>query len=129
MLTLICHCAWCQKRSASAFSSVISLPAAGLEITRGEPEAGWSPSEHRHFFCRRCRNWLFLPVSGTGIVNLRATVLDDSSWFAPHVEIFAGNRFPWVCVHARHSFAGMPAPQEFEALMRSFASDGPRPAP
>jgi hypothetical protein len=129
LLTLACHCTWCQKRSASAFSSVISLPGSGFEITRGEPEAGWSPSEHRHFFCPRCRNWLFLSVSGMGIINLRATMLDEHRWFAPYIEIFAANKLPWVSTGARHSFAGMPDAQAFESSMQSFACDGPRPTP
>jgi hypothetical protein len=129
VLTLVCHCAWCQKRSASAFSSVVCLPDSGFEITQGEPEAGWTPSEHRHFFCPRCKNWMFLPVSGAGIVNLRATMLDEHRWFVPYVEIFAANRFRWATTGARHSFAGMPEPSAFESLMRSFARDGVRPAP
>jgi hypothetical protein len=105
-----------------------SLPASGFEITHGEPEAGWTPSEHRHFFCRRCSNWLFLRVHGTDIINLRTAMLDDPSWFVPYVEIFAANKFPWVSVRARHSFAGLPGPPVFESLMESFAHDGPRSA-
>lgn len=129
LMTLVCHCSWCQKRSTSAFSSVISLPSSGFEVTEGKPEAGWTLSDHQHFFCPRCKNWMFLPVSGTDIINLRATMLDDYRWFAPYIEIFAANKLPWVSTDARHSFAGLPESSEWELLMQSFGHDGPRPAP
>lgn len=117
----------CRKRSASAFSAAISVPADGFEITRCEPETGWNLSDHQHFHCSRCKNWLYLPVSGADIVNLRATMLDNHRWFAPYVEIFAQNKWPWVSTSARHRFAGMPESQEWGRLMQSFAHDRPRP--
>lgn len=129
LLTLACHCSWCQKRSASVFSPVISLPGHGFAITRGQPEAGWTPSEHRHFFCPRCKNWLYLSVSGMDVINFRATMLDEHRWFTPYLEIFAENKLPWVSTLARHSFSGMPDAGTFASLMQSFALDGPRPAP
>lgn len=125
---MACHCAWCQKRSASAFSSIVTLPSDGLDITSGEPETGWSSSEHSHYFCPRCKNWLFLRVAGADVVNLRATMLDDHRWFVPYVEIFAGSKAPWVSITTPYSFATMPEDEDFEVLMTSFASTGPRPA-
>lgn len=128
LLTMTCHCAWCQKRSASAFSSVITLPSSALQITSGAPETSWSNSEHSHYFCPRCKNWLFLRVADADVINLRATMLDDHRWFAPYVEIFTGNKAPWVSTVAPYSFADMPEAEDFEALMKSFADAGPRPA-
>jgi hypothetical protein len=127
LLTMVCHCTWCQKRSASAFSSIITVPSIGFEITSGEPEISWSASEHSHYFCPRCKNWMFLRIAGADLVNLRATMLDDHCWFAPYVEIFAGNKAPWVSTAAPHSFADMPGDEDFEALITSFADNGPRP--
>ena len=123
---MICHCAWCQKRSASAFSSIVTVPSAGFEITSGEPDISWSCSEHSHYFCPRCKNWLFLRIAGVDMVNLRATMLDDHRWFAPYVEIFAGNKAPWVLTTVPNSFVDMPGDEDFEALIASFVMDGPR---
>jgi hypothetical protein len=127
LLTLACHCAWCRKRSGSAFSSVISLPSQGFAITSGEPEPGWAPGDNPHYFCSRCKNWLFLRIPSSDSVNLRAGTLDDDRWFAPYVEIFAENKSPWVSTLARHSFASLPAPEDWAILLQSFAGDGPRP--
>ena len=126
-LTLACHCAWCQKRSGSAFSSILCVPGRGFTLLSGEPEAGWSHSGNPHFFCPQCRNWLFLRIPGPDIVNLRASMLDDRRWFAPYVEIFAGHKLPWVSTGAPHSFPGMPQEHEFETLAQSFGREGPRP--
>ena len=30
LLTAACHCAWCQKRSASAYSLTITVPTGGF---------------------------------------------------------------------------------------------------
>ena len=47
LLTAACHCAWCQKRSASAYSLTITVPTGGFAVTRGEPELGKGPSNLR----------------------------------------------------------------------------------
>jgi hypothetical protein len=47
----VCHCVWYQKRSASAYSLTITVPADGFALTQGEPELGKGPSPNPHFFC------------------------------------------------------------------------------
>jgi hypothetical protein len=125
LLTIACHCNWCQKRSASAFSLILCVPQTGFTITQGEPEPGWAHGDHPHSFCPRCKNWLFLRLLGQDVVNIRATMLDDYGWFAPYVEIFTASKLPWVSSTAKHSFAGQPSPRDYASLIQSFAHDGP----
>ena len=81
ILTMACHCKGCQRMSASAFSLTAAIPAAGFEVSRGEPvPGGLRNPELRHFFCPACMSWMFtrfLPE----FVNVRVTMLDDVSWF------------------------------------------------
>ena len=57
-------------------------------------------------------------------VNLRPTMLDDTSWFAPFVETFTGEKLPWAahrrCTATRHSADG-----EYEGLVKEFAEKQP----
>ncbi|MBV9287655.1 MAG: GFA family protein [Hyphomicrobiales bacterium] len=128
LLTAACHCAWCQKRSASAYSLTLSVPTAGFAVTQGEPELGQGPSPNSHFFCPRCRNWLFLRLDALGIVNVRPTMLDEHGWFRPFIEIFASRKLPLAATSAVHSFETMPDPQAFGTLIEGFVREGARPA-
>jgi len=40
MLSMACHCAGCQKMTASAFALTATIPAAGFEVIQGEPVVG-----------------------------------------------------------------------------------------
>src|SRR5260370_5950639 len=90
LLTMACHCTGCQKLSASAYSLTIAVPSEGFAITRGEPVVGGMHGPHRQLFCSRCKNWMFTHPQGMDFfVNVRATMLDDHSWYAPFIEVTA----------------------------------------
>ena len=128
LLTAACHCAWCQKRSASAYSLTITVPTGGFAVTQGEPELGKGPSPNPHFFCPACKNWVFLRLDALGIVNVRPTMLDEHLWFRPFIEIFASRKLPWAATSAVHSFETLPDPQAFGSLIEAFSREGARPA-
>ena len=122
LLTMACHCRGCQRMSASAFSLSIAIPAQGFEIVSGEPVIGGLHGASRHYHCPHCKSWLFTrPEDIADFVNLRATMLDDCSWFAPFVETSRAEGFAWANTGARHSFAAMPPPEAFPALLAEFA--------
>ena len=127
LLSAACHCAWCQKRSASAYSLTLSVPTAGFAVIQGEPELGKGPSANPHFFCPGCKNWMFLRLDAFGIVNVRPTQLDEHRWFRPYIEIFTSRKLPWAATSAVHSFETMPDPQAFGPLIEAFAREGARP--
>lgn len=124
ILTGACHCAGCQRMSASAFSLTVSLPGDGLEIIQGETELGGlhGPDAHHHH-CPRCKSWLFTRIEGMDwFVNLRAPVLDERGWFVPFIETWTREKLPWASTPARHSFETVPELPDFEPLMKEFAA-------
>lgn len=129
LLTGACHCAGCQAMSASAYSLTVTIPADGFAVTQGAPVPGGlrGPVSH-HFHCPDCKSWMFTRAEGFDwFVNLRPSMLDDHRWFAPYVDIWAGEGFPWAATGAKHRFEGTPQMADFEALMKSYAEEGARP--
>ena len=54
-------------------------------------------------------------------VNLRASVLDDLTWFAPFVELMTEEKLPWVSIPAVRSYSRFPGTmEEIESLMTDY---------
>jgi hypothetical protein len=120
ILTMACHCRGCQRMSASAFSLSAAIPVDGFEVTQGEPViGGMHDPELRHFFCPHCMSWMFTRFVPQ-FVNVRVTLLEDASWFAPFIETWTKTRLPWATTPAVHSFAEFPTFEEFPALSAEF---------
>ena len=128
IVTMACHCAGCQRMTASAFSLSLLVPASGFAVTAGEPVIGGLHGPTRHFHCPHCKSWLFTRPEGMdGFVNVRATMLDDHRWFVPFVETSTANAFPWAKTGATHSFPDIPASEAFGPIVAEFARSGARP--
>ena len=128
IVTMACHCRGCQRMTASAFSLSILLPSAGFAVTQGEPVIGGMHGETRHFHCPHCKSWLFTRPSGMdGFVNLRATMLDDASWYEPFVETETASALPWAKTGAKHSYPAIPGMDVWGPVVADFAANGPRP--
>lgn len=128
LITMACHCTGCQRMTASAYSLSIAVPAEGFEVTQGEPVLGGLQAADRHHHCPFCKSWLFTRPHGLDfMVNVRASMLDDSSWFQPFVETARAEGFPWATTGAKHSFAGIPEADAFGPLVADYAQHGPRP--
>ncbi len=123
MITMACHCKGCQKMTASAFSCSAAMPTAGFEVTAGEPVIGGAHGDGiHHYHCPRCKSWIFTRMVGMEwFVNLRATMLDDATWFAPFVETYTSTKFSWAETGARHGYPEFPPLDAFEGLMKEFA--------
>lgn len=107
--------------SASAFSLSAAIPSGGFEITRGEPVLGGLRNpELRHFFCPACMSWMFTRFRPE-FVNLRATLLDDVSWFSPFIETWTRTKLPWTATAAAHSYAEFPPESDYGMLTSGFA--------
>ena len=128
LLTMACHCTGCQKLSASAFSLTMAVPVEGFEVTKGETTRGGLHGPHRQLFCAHCKNWLFThPMGLDFLVNIRASMLDDHSWYAPFVEVYTGEGLPWARTGAPHSFATQPDMAGYQPLLEAFRTQGKRP--
>ena len=128
LLTMACHCAGCQRMTASAFSLSVAEPASGFEVSEGEPVVGGLHGASRHFHCPHCKSWMFTRPEGLDdLVNVRATMLEDHGWFVPFVETCRAEGFPWAATGATHSFPNIPEPAAFGPLVAEFAERGPHP--
>jgi hypothetical protein len=122
LLTMACHCTGCQRMSASAYSLSVAVPSAGFEVTEGEPVIGGLHASPKHYFCPHCMSWMFTrPDDVEWLVNVRATLLDDASWFVPFMETFTCEALPWAKTPAKHSYERFPPFEAYEGLTREFA--------
>ena len=128
ILTMACHCAGCQRMSASAFSLSILVTSSGFEVTEGEPVIGGLHGPSRHFHCAHCKTWAFTRPEGMdGFVNVRATMLEDHAWYVPFVETCRSEGFPWAATGATHSFPNIPPSEVFGPIVAEFQACGARP--
>ena len=129
LLTMACHCTGCQRMTASAFSLSIAVPVEGFEVTRGEAVIGGLHGPSRHFFCGWCMSWLFTRAEGMDLVNVRATLLDDTRGFEPFAETYTDEKLPWATTPAVHSYATVPPLETFAELISEYAVHVGRAAP
>jgi hypothetical protein len=124
LFTAVCHCTGCQKMSGSAFSTTVCVPSDGFAVTRGEAVIGGLHGDQaKHHHCDWCKSWVFTRIEpDMGFVNVRATMLDDPSWFVPFVETYTVEALPWAKTQARHSFATFPAMEQYQPIVADYAA-------
>ena len=125
LFTAICHCTGCQKMTGGTYSTTMAVPADGFAVTQGETVIGGEQHDARlrHHHCDHCKSWMFTRIEGgMGFVNVRATMLDDLSWFTPFIENYTSEALPWARVDAPHSYAKFPPMEEYQALLAAFAA-------
>jgi hypothetical protein len=107
--------------SSSAYSLSVAVPTSGFAVVRGEPVIGGlhNPGQ-QHFFCPRCMTWMFTKVMPE-FVNVRATLLDDTSWFRPFMETWTRTKLPWATTSAIRSYEEFPPMDDYERLIRDFS--------
>ena len=122
VITMACHCRGCQRMSASAFSLSAVIASVAFLVTQGEPVIGGLHGPTRHFFCPFCMSWMFTRVPGMDwFVNIRATMLDDTSWYKPFIETYTREKLPWATTPAVHSFETFPTFEDYARLTKEFA--------
>jgi hypothetical protein len=123
LLTMACHCKGCQRMTASAYSLSAAIPADGFDLLQGGPVVGGLRNPHqRHYHCPHCMSWVFSKSTGLEfMVNVRATMFDDTSWFAPLVDIYTSEKLPWVSTGAPHGYPHYPGVDVFQELMAEYA--------
>lgn len=122
LLTMACHCRGCQRMTASAFSLSIAIPSVGFSIIQGEPTIGGLHGATRHYFCPYCKSWMFTRPEGIEeFVNVRTTMLEDASRFAPFIETWTKEKLPWAKTSAIHSFETLPKYEDYAGLVEEYA--------
>ncbi|MEQ1950086.1 GFA family protein [Mesorhizobium sp. CN2-181] len=121
--TAACHCRGCQKMASSAYSLTAMIPADGFGVAKGEPViGGMHGPDLDHYFCGFCMTWMFTRPKGMDFVNVRPTMLDDTSWFRPYLETYASTKLPFAETGAVRSFAEFPAMEDFSGLLEGYAA-------
>lgn len=131
MITGACHCRGCQRMSSSAFSLTATFQSSAFEVTKGEPVLGGLKGEEvQHSFCPECMTWVFTrPTFLPHIVNVRATMFDDATWFAPFMETYTQAKLPSVSTGAVRSFGAFPEMQDYATLIAEYAAWASSAAP
>jgi hypothetical protein len=128
LLSMACHCKGCQRMSASAFSLGVAIPSEGFAVIQGEPVIGGLHGANRHYFCASCMSWIFTRAQGIDqFVNVRPTMLDDASFFAPFIETCTKDRLQWATTGAVYSFETFPPAAEWAGLMAEYARQAAKP--
>ncbi|RUM27323.1 GFA family protein [Rhizobium vallis] len=125
LLTMACHCTGCQKMTASAYSLSAAIPSEGFEVTKGEPVIGGLRGLTKHYFCPYCMSWMFTRSEDMDwFVNLRATMLDDPSWFTPFIETWTREKLSFAETGAVHSYEALPEMSAYEGLVKEYMGRG-----
>ncbi|WP_051402373.1 GFA family protein [Lutibaculum baratangense] len=131
LLFMACHCRGCQRMTASAFSCSMAIPNSGFGVDGPPPatRASEDGSPCTHHFCPECHSWIFTSFpEEAGFTNVRATMLDDPSWFAPFVETQTAEKLRFAETGAPISYERFPAIEDYPGLIERFQSEGARPA-
>jgi len=102
LFVLACHCAECQKQSASAFGLAMGFPPEELEVS-GELKIWKRTSDNGN------TNWAhFCPDCGVRIyhsnpnqpelVRLRPGTLSRSTIIEPTIHLWTSRKLPWVAI-------------------------------
>lgn len=122
IIATACHCTGCQRMTASAFSTTLTVAEQAFALIQGDPVlGGLKRPETQHHHCPECHGWVFTTF-GMPFVNARATLMDDTSWVAPFAESWVAEKLPWAQTGARHSFDGLPDLAAQKALMGPYAA-------
>lgn len=127
VVTAVCHCLGCQRMTGGAYSTTATVPAGGFAVIVGEPVRGGlrtGAGVHQH--CPDCHSWVFTEIEGMDFVNIRATMFDDATWFAPFMESQTVEALPWARVAAPRSFARFPDAADYPELMTAYAKAAAR---
>jgi len=122
-LAAICHCPDCQKMTGGAFSTPATIPRDGFEVITGKGViAGLRGPRLHHHHCPDCMDWVYTTIEDDqSRVNLRATMLDDTDWFVPFVELYTATKLPWVTLSVPHSFEKFPSADRRAELVAAYA--------
>ncbi len=129
VIAMACHCRGCQKLTSGPYSLTLMVPEAGFEVVSGETTIGGLHRDdgHQHY-CAHCLSWLYTTGPALeGLVNVRATMLDDASWVRPFVDTMAAEKLPGVVSGAARSYQAWPAESDHDELMAAYAREGAKP--
>ncbi len=101
ILTGICHCSDCQRQAGTAYSTIVGVPRAALQIsgdslkvydTVGEDRGAIA---HRHF-CGNCGSPIVSLLDDMpDLAFIKAGTLSNASWLTPQMDVWTRSAQPW----------------------------------
>jgi len=102
LMAHICHCHDCQTRTGSAFSLMVLVRSAELEVTGGMSLVRRTTSRGVQLdngVCPSCGLVLLgRAVAAAEFTTLRAGTLDDAGWVRPIAQTWVASAIPWAIV-------------------------------
>ena len=102
--TYVCHCTDCQRRTGSAFSTIVWFEKESVELT-GD---GLTTYEHRNVesnrwrrshFCNRCgTTFMWTAEHRPGVRIIMVGTLDDPNWVKIQWHVWTRSAQQWVVV-------------------------------
>lgn len=101
LISYLCHCTECQRRTSSAFGLNFQIPTEHLVIDKGAPatrvRTADSGNELELNFCGDCGTSLFsAPAARPQLRVIYAGTLDDPSWLPVKLHIWSDSALPWA---------------------------------
>lgn len=101
LISYLCHCTECQRRTSSAFGLNMQIPAESLVIEQGEPTSrtriAASGNDLALNFCGDCGTPLFsVPSARPNVRVIYCGTLDDPGWVPVKLHIWADSALPWA---------------------------------
>ncbi len=118
-----CHCADCRRSSGTGHCTHAVCAEADFTL-HGRPAVYERPADSgtlvRRHFCSTCGSPLFSTGdSGSGLVFVRASSLDDPDRVTPQASVYASRAPKWDPADpALPSFPEMPSPEQRQALLQ-----------
>lgn len=88
----VCHCKDCQKQGGTAYSVVIGIPDAALNVsgeTATYAHTGGSGGQVERVFCPRCGSPILTRAAAApGMAIVKAGTLDDTSELSPALHVW-----------------------------------------
>ncbi len=123
VVSMACHCRFCQQRLGSAFALVAYFDEQNIEFTQGR----LSQYEHRSDESGRWLRMGFCPRCGTtlthtaevrpGLRSIAVGTFDDPDWVRIERHIWVRSKRPWVSI-----------PPEAAVFPQGSAGAAPKPA-
>jgi hypothetical protein len=124
LTSYICHCHLCQKRTGSAFSMSIVIPATGLHLEQGDPtrteRALANGSKNYSYECGECHSRLYSQREGSRTINLRAGTLDDPGRIRPVAQFWTSSAQAWAVVKEDFILSYPEQPADFGPLIEAW---------
>jgi len=124
LTSYICHCHLCQKRTGSAFSMSIVVPATGLQLEKGEPTRTErilaNGSKNYSYVCGTCHSRLYTQRDSSPTINLRAGTLDDTARIRPVAQIWTRSAQDWAVIEEGRILTFSEQPADFGPLIEAW---------